>query len=256
MSQEEESISLTNVIEEISKISQQHFDHLPVSKDVPRLARKFSFLDNNLKEVNFTIDKSKDKLNVVLFELLQKLCKELNSQPITNFTQDIFDLEVNTNIPASCDKFFLTYFGKNHPVIKFLKFCNQSPVIGVLYHVRECLTNHGIEFKDCRGMWFIDFYISKDNSPCIIQRRMEQVFSHSSDKTTLICKYKFEWELIIYFDSLQINKIINVELRLKNLDYNDYKECTDKEREDSERIFKKAFANVSKSQLNIVINGD
>ena len=146
---------MNNVVDELKKVAQHKLEHLPVSKDIPRLARKFTlfrFNGQQQQEKNFTADKAKDKINIVLFELMHALCVEMNVQGVSA-TQEIFDTEVNTNIPTTFDKYLLKYYGENHAMIKLLKCCNQSPVIAVLFHVRECLKNHGIEFKDCRGMW-------------------------------------------------------------------------------------------------------
>ena len=157
------NINMSNVVDELTKVAQHKLETLPVSKDIPRLARKFTlfrFNSQQMTERNFTADKAKDKINIVLFELMGALLGEMGLEQVSA-TQDIFDSEVNTNIPTTFDKYLLKYYGENHPIIKLLKCCNQSPVIAVLFHVRECLKAHGIEFKDCRGMWVCFFIYFK-----------------------------------------------------------------------------------------------
>ncbi|KAG2377966.1 hypothetical protein C9374_008588 [Naegleria lovaniensis] len=255
------SVNMTNVVDELTKVAQHKLESLPVSKDIPRLARKFTLFrynkqDSTMQEKNFTADKAKDKINIVLFELMHALCSEIGTQSPGGASQEIFDTEVNTNIPTTFDKYLLKYYGENHAIIKLLKCCNQSPVIAVLFHVRECLKNHGIEFKDCRGMWFLDFHTGKDfKTPIITQRRIEQVYSISEDKSSLICKYKFEWEISIQFDTLHCDHITKIELKLKDLDYSGYS-CPEKEKEESGKVFAKAFSGTVVDGLKIAVTGD
>jgi len=54
---------------------------------------------------------------------------------------------------------------------------------------------------------------------------------------------------------LACDAITKVELNLKHLDYVGY-DCTEKEKEESGRIFKKAFSSTVVDGLRIVVTGD
>jgi len=249
-------INMEKLISDITDVCHKTLANLPVSKDLPRLGRNFTFSEYTGSEFAvrpFTTDKAKDPIAHVVFKLVEFLSNALQFQHDPPYTEDEFNAEVNMNIHESLTKYLSTHFGENHKIIHVLKTCNQSPVIASLFHVRTALQQSDINFKDCRGQWFLHFNTGKDkNSPCVIQRRMEQVYKMAPDNTRLLNLFKFEWELELVFESLECNYIKAVTLRILRVDFaEEGKELSETERSEAETKLRSSFEKSHRDNLEI-----
>lgn len=242
-------IEIAKVAHDLESVCAKNIEDLPVSRDLPRLARKFSlYKDNDLTP--FSEDMQKDKIETIMYNLITKISQLLNNEN-PEATVDNFDKVVNMNIHETLNQYLLQFYGRDHRVLKVLKMCNQSTVIATLFHVRQGLKER-LEFKDPRpSHWFLEFKTDGKN-PVVIQRRKEQVYRFSDDKSSLINLFQFEWKLEIVFDSVEVNHVSRVTVGLLNTDFS---KCTmDQEwQQESEQFLNDAFSGCTSEELNIKV---
>jgi len=242
-------IEIDKVAHDLETVCAKNIEDLPVSRDLPRLARKFS-LYNGTEMVPFCPDLAKDKIETVMYQLITKISTLLNNEN-PEATEENFEKVVNMNIHETLNQYLLQFYGRDHRVLKVLKMCNQSTVIATLYHVRQGLKER-LEFKDPRpSHWYLEFKTNGQN-PVVIQRRKEQVYRFSDDKSTLINLFQFEWKLEIVFDSVEVNHVSSVCVGLLNTDYS---KCTmDEEwQKESEQFLNDAFNDCVISGLHLKV---
>ena len=216
-------IEIDAVAKAIGTVCQQKLEGSPVNCDLPRLARRFVLQkykteENNFEPISFSKDIKKDKMETVLYGLLTELVHMLHPETLLNdnVSLETFQKEVNLEFVESISNYLLNHYGEAAPLNRMLKACSQSIIISTLPHLREALNQHKIQFKDCRGEWIIYFDTGKDSKqPSVKQRRKEQVFRFSPNGG-LEMLYKFEWEVDVFFDSLEINEITTGNLFQKN----------------------------------------
>lgn len=267
-------IEIDKVAHDLEAVCAKNIEDLPVSRDLPRLARKFTLYDDDNNKFPFTPDIQKDKIENVMYQLISKISILLNNEN-PDASQENFDKVVNMDIHETLNQYLLQYYGRDHRVLKVLKMCNQSTVISTLYHVRQGLKER-LEFKDPRpSHWFLEFQTNDNSnnnnnnssssssngngngsntnfSPVVIQRRKEQVYRFSDDKTQLINLFQFEWKLQINFDSVEVNYVKSVCVGLLNTDFST---CPMDEawKQTSKQFLEDAFANcvIDGLKLNI-----
>lgn len=244
------TIEMSQVAKDLEAVCVKNIEDLPVSRDLPRLARKFTLYENS-KEVPFAEDRQKDKIENVCFSLIATISRLLKNES-AEATQSNFDKVVNMNIHETLNQYLLQHYGRDHRVLKVLKTCNQSTVITTLYHVRTALLNRGISFKDPRpSYWFLDFQ-SDGQNPSIVQRRKEQVYELTEDKSSLVNLFQFEWQLEITFDSVEANHVSAISLSLANIDFSGcHPSLTDDSKKNFENGLREAFTNCTINGLRI-----
>lgn len=249
------NISMDNVLKDLGDVYGKELAALPVSRDLPRLARKFTLLEYDVDlgafvEETISPNKEKDDIAVVLFNVMTKMAKRLYSRVADHVIPDreTFNAEVNLQIHESLTAYLVKHYKERGRLVRVLKACNQSVVIATIQHIRQALMSRKILFKDCRGQWFLSFHTGETgDKPCVTQRRIEQVYNLTPDASSLINTYKFEWELGIEFDSLECNAITRIYLRMVSVDFSVVSESDmDAEaRADAEAKLKQALANCS-----------
>jgi hypothetical protein len=241
-------IQIDQVAKDLEAVCTKNIEDLPVSRDLPRLARKFTLYEND-KEQQFANDKNKDKIENVMFQLISKISQLLKNES-ADATQSNFDRVVNMNIHETLNQYLLQHYGRDHRVLKVLKTCNQSTVIATLYHVRKALLDEKLEFKDPRpNYWYLEFK-SDGQNPMVVQRRKEQVYRLSDDKTSLVNLFQFEWKLEITFDSVEVNHVCAVGLGLLEVDFSTCP-LEEEARKQSKKILEDAFANCKATNIQI-----
>jgi hypothetical protein len=171
----------------INGLCDKPLEKLPVSKDLPRLARAFEVYvpdndkhDNNVfnvqsfKEVTdwkaltnhkYVPDPEDDPneipKHIVLYQLLQVMAQNLPKSDLDKSfpSYEKYEQTVNLNDPLTLNTFLLEQFGEEHEVIRLLKVCHQSVIINILLGARHALTKHHIQFKDVRGAWRIQVHM-------------------------------------------------------------------------------------------------
>jgi hypothetical protein len=170
----------------INGLCDKPLEKLPVSKDLPRLARNFEvFVPDDdadirlarvqsFKEVkdwkantklNFVPDPDDDPneipKNILLYQLLQALAQNLPKHDRQKIfpTYEEYEKSVNLDDPTSLNNFLLEQFGEEHEVIRLLKVCHQSVIVNILLGARHALTKHHVQFKDVRGAWRIQVHV-------------------------------------------------------------------------------------------------
>jgi hypothetical protein len=241
---------MTQVAKDLEAVCVKNIEDLPVSRDLPRLARKFTLYEND-KEESFATDKAKDKIENVTFSLISKISKLLKNES-ADATQTNFDKVVNMNIHETLNQYLLQHYGRDHRVLKVLKTCNQSTVISLLFHIRSALLSRNIQFKDPRPSWWFLEFRSDGKNPVISQRRKEQVYEHSEDKSYLVNLFQFEWRMDIVFDSVEANHICGISLDLVGIDFSNCNpSVTDDAKKKLEKDLREAFSNCTISGLQI-----
>ncbi|KAL0490227.1 hypothetical protein AKO1_006577 [Acrasis kona] len=240
------TIQMDLVVSDVRDVCHKTLENLPVSKDLPRLGRNFtcySYEGGECKEKSFTADKAKDPIPLVVYKLIGYLSDALKYTHNTPFSEENFNNDVNMSIHESLTKYLSTHFGEKTRVVNLLKTCNQSPVIAALFHIRTALSKIDINFKDCRGQWFLHFHTGKDHDkPQITQRRMEQVYKMAPDNTRLLNLFKFEWELLFVFNSVECQVIEKVSLNLLRVDFSgEGMELPENDRKDYENRIRSTF---------------
>lgn len=218
-------ISITEISKIIAECCNRKLDSSPVCVDLPRLARHFIlqvYKDNKFHNWPFAKDVQKDSMPVVIHGLISNLFTMLmperasvKQQP----TLDIFLKEVNIEIEKSLQDYLCKYYGGDTaPINRMLKAANQSVVVGVLSHISKVLLEKQIRFKDVRpSTWTIYFHTGDSGKqPSIKHRRKEQIFELIDGRIEL--KQKFEWECEVKFDSLEMNEIVGVGIRILNVE--------------------------------------
>jgi hypothetical protein len=153
----------------IFEICNKPLENLPVSKDLPRLAKKFSLHVDN-KEVSWiptdddiiNSENSADMdeaMSLLVYHLLQNIHQSIQPQKdftVANFpSYQKFQNEVNMNDHVTINQFLLKTFGEKDSVTQILKACHQSVIVHVLFAARAALMGRSIQFKDVRGAWKI-----------------------------------------------------------------------------------------------------
>jgi hypothetical protein len=248
------TITIEEVAEDIGKTCQKKFEYSPVSTDLPRLARTFviqKYNENSLEKVNFTENIKTDKLEKVIHGLIGQLLNFLNpSNNIISPSFEDFQKEVNLSITETLGDYLLKHYGEATPLNRMLKACNQAVTITALGHIRKALTEKEINFKDCRGCWNIYFHTGKNQTtPTVLHKRKEQVFRFTKEGG-LDNLFKFEWEIEITFDSLEIKQIKGIGLRIASIEM-DSEILKEEEKEMQIKVMNEALKELKLTDLSI-----
>lgn len=247
-------MSISELAKDVGKCCTQKLDVSPVSSDLPRLARRFLLLkhkENDYIQLEFCTDIKKDSLEKVVYGLLTHLVLMLKPKTET-VSLDVFLKEVNLEFVDSISKYLIKYYGESAPLNRMLKACSQSVVIAALPHLRDALGKNNIQFKDCRGEWLIFFDTGEnEHKPRVKQRRKEQVYRMNSNTMDLL--YKFEWEIEICFDSLEVNEITSVSVKLLGVNF-DTNVLSKEEKDTAETNIQNALKDCSIDKLHIKLD--
>ena len=207
-----------------------------------------------LIEEEFCENKQDDSIEQVIYLLVCSLTKLLKSESeMASF--DKFNQTVDMNIHETLNRYLLQQYGRDHRVLGILKMCNQSSAISVQNHVRAALLSKNIQFKDPRpSYWAIEF-TSDGQCPTVIQRRREQVYEMSTTNGfNMVRLFVFEWQLVITFDSLEVNHISEIAVELVDLDFTKGdKPIPDETQEDFRKVLGDLFAPCKRIDLEIAV---
>jgi len=225
---------------DVAKCCSTKLETSPVSSDLPRLARRFvlqKYDGGEFVVLSFCKDIKKDSLELVVHGLLDSLYQLLkpSSKDIQQVPYNTFEKEVNLQFVDSISQYLIKHYGETAPLNRMLKACSQGVVIAVLGHIRSALSKNNISVKDVKGEWYIFVHTNQENKPVVRQRRKEQVFRFSKDGGIELL-YKFEWEIEVVFDSLDINEVVQVTFRLVGLTF-DTPLISPQEQEEIKEIF-------------------
>jgi hypothetical protein len=198
---------LTDSQLKIFEICEKPLQTLPVSKDLPRLARKFALYVNET-EINWlpvVEEDSETEGEQTVYQLLHNIHESIlyKQSTASDFpSYEDFCNEVNMNDHVTINQFLLKNFGEDDAVTVLLKACHQTIVVHVLFGARAHLMKENIHFKDVRGAWKILLHFPSGNEInsrfveadakriTVSHKRREQVYMKTSDYLKHIVEYK------------------------------------------------------------------
>ncbi|KAL0490307.1 methyltransferase-like protein [Acrasis kona] len=255
--------------EAVRNIWLKDISELPVSKDLPRLAKKIKIHDSVNDVINY-IDQPTDEgelkpstpteidgtvgeqhrdevLNRCMYSIVMSMSQELRdfNQNMSGMTLQMFEREINVTDHKSIQNFLTRNFGNNGRVVKVLKACNQSIIAPPVTQLKKLLLDK-IDYKDVKGEWTINIHISpvttghgedrrEDVSVIVAHRKKEQVLVKR--KITYELVYQFEWEFTIRF-TRNVEDIESISLRLGDILFNGERDFKDEEKQDIKNMLK------------------
>eukprot|EP01080_Neovahlkampfia_damariscottae_P012465 gene12465-6215_t len=190
-----------------------------VTKDIPRLAKKFEIYVNEKKmPVN-----EDDSLEMALYNILKILGKEL--QGINLDKEEFFKKVTNTSSHFALTDYILEKFGETGITTTVLKSCHQGLVGSCLYKLKSTLIKDKVDvpIKDVRGAWKIFIKIKKDKNNNITfisttHERQEYVYDKVPSTADYINYFRVIWEFVSIYN-LKTFDIEKVEMNLKGIEY-------------------------------------
>jgi hypothetical protein len=182
------SKSRKQVKKNINGLCDKPLEKLPLSKDLPRLARNFEvFISDEQQELTRTQsfkeitgwkdltqhsfipdpddDPNEIPKHILLYQLLQVMSQNLPKRDLAKIfpTYEQYEQAVNLDDTVTLNNFLLEHFGEEHEVIRLLKVCHQSVIVNILLGARQALSKHHVQFKDVRGAWRIQVHVPGKN---------------------------------------------------------------------------------------------
>jgi len=220
-----EFVSAADSPTEIATKWEKPYHTLPVHVDIPRLGKKISIYVNNTVVHQADTDDlaalragammdtprgSQD--HTVIRDIVVSLSKHLGE---AQSQQDALRARFSEFFhPAGDPSLALSEYleqvvGVDSKVLGVLKACNQSILApGVLK--LKCTVGNQFAFKDMRGSWRINIYITPDKV-CVTHLKRERSFEDDPADY-----FEFEWSLVLVFDG-NVTKMQEVHLHIDEL---------------------------------------
>jgi hypothetical protein len=194
---------------------------LPISVDLPRLARKITLYDDDnderVIEANEDADDSRALLVCTILSELSRLVGDSEQvrstieQQARDFITDQGDMA--TGIMAFFTE-VLTANGVEEPkVIGVLRGCNQSTLAPAVMRLKKTLA---MPYKDKRSSWLVDIHVA-DNRVIVTHRKIEEAWLDSYQDPAEFY-FDFTWHLEVEFDR-QTAQLQQVRLKIVHVTF-------------------------------------
>ena len=181
---------------------ERKLSQLAVTKDIPRLAKKFEIYVND-KKIPVTSNED-DSLEIALYNVLRILGKELQN---IELDKDEFFKTVNFSSHFSLHDYMLEKFGETGLTTCVLKSCHQGLVGSCLHKLKLTLIKDKVDvpIKDVRGAWKIFIKIKKDKNNNITfisttHERQEYVYDKVPSTADYINYFRIIWEFVSIYN--------------------------------------------------------
>jgi hypothetical protein len=193
---------------------------LPVTKDIPRLAKKFQIFVNE-KEIP-VISSEEDSLEDATFNILKILGKELQN---IDLERQEFSKKVLFTSHISLTEYMLEKFGETGITNCILKSCHQGIIANCLHGLKSTMIKDKVDvpIRDVRGAWKLFVKIKKDKNGNLTfistsHERQEYVYDKIPSTADYINYFRIVWEFVSIYN-VKTFEIENVEMNLIDIIY-------------------------------------
>jgi hypothetical protein len=215
-------MKIEELLKDAKKISskEKKLEKLPVTKDIPRLAKKFHIFVNE-KEIP-VISSEEESLEDATFNIFKILGKELQN---VDLDKTEFSKKVLFTSHFSLTEYMLEKFGETGITTCILKSCHQGIIANCLHGLKSTMINDKVDvpIRDVRGAWKIFVHIKKDKNGNLTfisttHERQEYVYDKIPSTADYINYFRIIWEFVSIYN-VKSFEIENAEMNLLDIIY-------------------------------------
>jgi len=182
---------------------QRPIDKLPISVDLPRLARKTVIMDGDQVVLNglaeeFASDTEDEQISRArLIQRVWATLSEMVGEESEMYSDLAERLQGGGEVALQLALWLKMNISSDTRVIRILKVCNQSILASAVVRMKSTV---GMDwpYKDLRGQWTIQ--IRKTEDGCIHVTHTKKEISYESNSLYDTQHFSFTWELQMIFD--------------------------------------------------------